>query len=389
MKKTNLVILGSTGSIGTQALDVVEQYKNNFNLVGISCCSNIKKIKEQIKKCKPKYVAINDESKKGEINKFLKKYSDTKAFFGSDSYKELLRAVKIDKVLIAVSGIDGIDATLEAIDLNIDIALANKESLVMAGEYIMQKAKEKNIKIIPVDSEHSTIFSCLGFDFDTDYKKIYLTASGGAFRDLTYKELERVTFQDALKHPTWNMGPKITVDSATMMNKGFEAIEAMHLFSSDIDQIEVLIHKESFVHSMVEFKDNSIKAEIMNPDMKLPIARGLLYPEKISKPPIKEFSFNDALELTFSKPDLKKYRCLELAYQAIKKGGAYPCVLACANDFAVELFAKNKISFLDIPRCVEEILNQDIRIDKFKPIHLNSIKSSIKQKINVKYGKFR
>lgn len=345
MKKIS--ILGSTGSIGTQTLDIV-RINNDVEVVALSAHKNIDLLEKQIREFKPKVVAIWEEADAKILSDKVKDL-DVKVYFGMDGLIEVASVCDADIVVTAVVGMIGIEPTIAAIKAKKDIALANKETLVCAGHIIMPLAKDMGINIYPVDSEHSAIFQCL--DKKNPIKKILLTASGGPFRGFSKEELENVTLEDALKHPNWSMGKKITIDSATMINKGLEIIEASHLFDVDIDDIEVVIQKESIIHSMVEFKDNGILAQLGTPDMKLPISYALFYPERryISE---ERVDFSKLATLNFSKPDLDVFDGLKMAISAGKKGGSAPTVLNAANEWAVDKFLNKKIGFTDIARLI-------------------------------------
>ena len=345
MKKIS--ILGSTGSIGTQTLDIV-RINNDVEVVALSAHKNIDLLEKQIREFKPKVVAIWEEADAKILSDKVKDL-DVRVCFGMDGLIEVASVCDADIVVTAVVGMIGIEPTIAAIKAKKDIALANKETLVCAGHIIMPLAKDMGINIYPVDSEHSAIFQCL--DKNNPIKKILLTASGGPFRGFSKEELENVTLEDALKHPNWSMGKKITIDSATMINKGLEIIEASHLFDVDIDDIEVVIQKESIIHSMVEFKDNGILAQLGTPDMKLPISYALFYPERryISE---ERVDFSKLANLNFSKPDLDVFEGLKMAISAGKKGGSAPTVLNAANEWAVDKFLNKKIGFTDIGRLI-------------------------------------
>ena len=345
MKKIS--ILGSTGSIGTQTLDIV-RINNDVEVVALSAHKNIDLLEKQIREFKPKVVAIWEEVDAKILSDKVKDLN-VKVSFGMDGLIEVASVCDADIVVTAVVGMIGIEPTIAAIKAKKDIALANKETLVCAGHIIMPLAKDMGINIYPVDSEHSAIFQCL--DKNNPIKKILLTASGGPFRGFSKEELENVTLEDALKHPNWSMGKKITIDSATMINKGLEIIEASHLFGVDIDHIEVVIQKESIIHSMVEFKDNGILAQLGTPDMKLPISYALFYPERryISE---ERVDFSKLATLNFSKPDLDVFEGLKMAISAGKKGGSAPTVLNAANEWAVDKFLNKKIGFTDIGRLI-------------------------------------
>lgn len=342
MKKIS--ILGSTGSIGTQTLDIA-RLNHDVDVVALSAHKNIDLLEKQIREFKPQVAAVWEETDANSLSDRVKDL-DVKVCFGMEGLIEVASISDADIVVTAVVGMIGIGPTIAAIKAKKDIALANKETLVCAGHIIMPLAKDMGINIYPVDSEHSAIFQCL--DKNNPIKKILLTASGGPFRGFSKEELQNVTLEDALKHPNWSMGKKITIDSATMINKGLEIIEASHLFDVNIDDIEVVIQKESIIHSMVEFKDNGIIAQLGTPDMRLPISYALFYPERryISDDRV---DFNVLSTLNFSKPDLDVFEGLKLAILAGKKGGSAPTVLNAANEWAVDKFLNKKIRFVDIP----------------------------------------
>lgn len=342
MKKIS--ILGSTGSIGTQTIDIV-RLNSDVEVVGLSAHKNIDLLEKQIREFKPQVASIWEEDD-AKLLKDRVKDIDVRIVFGMEGLIEVACINEADIIVTAVVGMIGIQPTIAAIKAKKNIALANKETLVCAGHIIMPLAREMNINIYPVDSEHSAIFQCL--DKNNPVKKILLTASGGPFRGFTKEELKNVTLEDALKHPNWSMGKKITIDSATMINKGLEIIEASHLFDMDIDDIEVVIQKESIIHSMVEFKDNGIIAQLGTPDMKLPISYALFYPERryISEARV---DFNTLSTINFSKPDPEVFEGLKMAISAGKRGGSAPTVLNAANEWAVDKFLNNKIKFIDIP----------------------------------------
>ena len=353
----NISILGATGSIGTQTLDVIRNSNEEINLIGITANYSVDKIKEIVKEFKPKYIAMMDENSGNIIEEFCnKEYPDIQVFKGINGLIKVATLDEIDTVVTSVVGMIGLKPTMAAIEAKKDIALANKETLVVAGELVMNKAKEKNVKILPVDSEHSAIFQSLSGYKNKDINKIILTASGGPFRGKTIDDLKDVTVKDALKHPKWNMGQKISIDSASLMNKGLEVIEAHFLFDTDYDNIEVVVHPQSIIHSMVEYKDASIIAQMGTPDMRLPIQYALNYPERkgmIAKP----LNFYEVGSLTFEKPDLDTFKCLKFAYDAGKIGGLAPTILNGANEEAVALLLEEKIKFLQIAEIIEECMN--------------------------------
>ena len=353
----NISILGATGSIGTQTLDVIRNSDGKINLIGITANSSVDKIKEIIGEFEPKYVAMMDENSSKIIEGFCnKEYPNIQVFSGIDGLVKIATLEEIDTVVTSVVGMIGLRPTIAAIEAKKDIALANKETLVVAGELVMNKAKKNNVKILPVDSEHSAIFQSLSGYKNKDINKILLTASGGPFRGKTIDDLKEVTVKEALKHPKWNMGQKISIDSATLMNKGLEVIEAHFLFDCDYDNIEVIVHPQSIIHSMVEYKDASVIAQLGSPDMRLPIQYALNYPERkgmIAKP----VNFYELGALTFEKPDLETFKCLRFAYEAGKIGGLAPTILNGANEEAVALLLKEKIKFLQIAEIIEECMS--------------------------------
>jgi len=345
-QKKKIAILGSTGSIGTQTLEVVEANLDAFEVIVLTAQSNADLLIEQSIKFKPNTVVIGDESKYKKVEDALWKH-DIKTYCGEDALVDIVQMQDIDIVLTALVGYAGLKPTISAINAGKNIALANKETLVVAGELITNLAKSKGVNIYPVDSEHSAIFQCLVGEFHNPIEKIYLTASGGPFRGKKRQDLLEITKVQALNHPNWDMGAKITIDSATMMNKGLEVIEAKWLFGLKSSQIDVIVHPQSIVHSLVQFTDGSIKAQMGLPDMKLPIQFALTYPNRL-KTDFERFNFMDYPQLTFEQPDLKTFTNLALAYQAMEKGGNAACVINAANEVTVEAFLNDKIKFLDI-----------------------------------------
>lgn len=350
MKKT--VILGSTGSIGTQALKVAKRL--GITIAGLSGNKNFKLLEEQVREFSPKFVAVTDEYAYIHLKTALMDL-DTRVLFGREGMEEIA-SMPNHRVLNAVVGIAGLPVTMAAIKAGNTLCLANKESLVTAGALVMKEALENHVEIIPVDSEHSAIFQCLMGEKENKIEKILLTCSGGPFLGKTRKELQSVTIKDTLNHPRWSMGRKITVDSATLMNKGFELIEAMHLFSVSAEQVEILIHPQSVVHSAVEFEDGGIIAQLGAPDMQLPIQFSLTYPKRERMET--RLSLSEISTLSFSKPDLETFGTLNLAYSAIEKGGLAPTVLNAANEAAVALFLEGKIKFLQIEELLSEVLTE-------------------------------
>ena len=342
-----LAILGSTGSIGQQTLDVVRSFPDRFHVVGLGAGRNSALLAKQIEEFQPKLVSI-DSANSSEILNGLE--------YDLLSGDELVASPDVDLAIIAVSGKAGLDLTLTAIRAKKSIALATKEVLVMAGGIITAEAKKHGVQILPIDSEPSAIWQCLRGE-EQQVTRLILTASGGPFRHLSTEELKKVTPQQALAHPTWKMGPKITIDSATLMNKGFEAIEISWLFDVPIDNIEIVIHPQSIIHSMVEFTDGSIKAQMSPPDMRLPIQYALLYPERLPNN-FPHLDLSSIPALTFEPPDGEHFPCLNLALDASRKGGTYPAVLSTADEVAVALFLEERISFTDIPKLVAEALEE-------------------------------
>ena len=340
-----LTILGSTGSIGTQALDVVD--KRGYEVVALTASSNVSEIEKQIRRYKPRFAAMADE-KSAAMLKLAVADTDTRVLSGMEGVCECACLDEADTVLNSVVGIAGLRPTLCAVEQGKNIALANKETLVAGGELVMGKAKAKGVAILPVDSEHSAIFQCLqGMNKKEELKSIILTASGGPFFGKTREELRDVTVAQALRHPNWSMGAKITVDSATMMNKGLELIEAVWLFGIEPSKIDIVVHRESIIHSLIEYNDNSVIAQLGVPDMRIPIQYALTYPERFESP-VKKLNLWDYTNLTFYKPDYDTFRCINLCREAITRGGLYPCIANGANEMANELFRQGKIGFLEI-----------------------------------------
>ncbi|MBQ4349383.1 MAG: 1-deoxy-D-xylulose-5-phosphate reductoisomerase [Clostridia bacterium] len=355
-----LSILGSTGSIGTQSLDVAE--KRGYEIVALTAGSNDKLLEEQIRKWKPRYAALADEKAAARL-KIAVADTNTKVLSGLEGVCECAAADEADTVLNSVVGIAGLVPTLTAIDCGKDIALANKETLVAGGQLVMSKAREKGVKILPVDSEHSAIFQCLeGMNKKQELKSIILTASGGPFFGKTRAELEGVTVEQALRHPNWEMGAKITVDSATMMNKGLELIEAVWLFDVSPDKIDIVVHRESIIHSLIEYNDNSVIAQLGVPDMRIPIQYALTYPERFESP-VRKLNLWEYQNLTFYKPDYDTFRCINICRDAIARGRLYPCTANGANEMANYLFRQGKIGFLQIAEMVEKAVEEAPKCD--------------------------
>lgn len=350
MSKT-ISVLGSTGSIGTQALEVAE--KHDFKISALAAHSSTGLLEQQVRKFRPETVCIYNEDKYSELKE---KLSDmpVKILCGMEGLCEIAEMEQTDIVLNSVVGMVGLLPTLTAINAGKDVALANKETLVAGGSLVMSLAAEKGVNIYPVDSEHSAIFQCLQGNKRSQLNKIILTASGGPFFGKSYEQLRSVTKADALKHPNWSMGNKITIDSATLMNKGLEFIEAKWLFDLEPEQIEIVVHRQSVVHSAVEYKDFSVIAQLGVPDMKIPIQYALLYPDRVECP-TKQLSLTDYGTLTFDKPDYETFRCLSAAIEAVTKGGAYPCLVNSANEEAVRAFLADEISFIEIGEIVSSV----------------------------------
>ncbi len=354
--KRHIAILGSTGSIGTQALEVLEANPDVFELEVLTAHGSADLLIEQALKFKPNCVVIGKEE-------LFKKVQDAlfdegvKVYAGADSLVQVVQMDEIDVVLTALVGYAGLRPTLSAIEAGKHIALANKETLVVAGDIVTDLAKKKGVNIYPVDSEHSAIFQCLVGEFHNPIEKIYLTASGGPFRGQTREQLALVTKAQALKHPNWEMGAKITIDSASMMNKGLEVIEAKWLFGLKNEQIDVIVHPQSIIHSIVQFEDGSMKAQMGLPDMKLPIQYALAFPNRL-KSDFPRFNFLDYPQLTFEQPDPKTFRNLALAFEALKQGGNQPCILNAANEIAVDAFLKDKVSFLQMSDIIEQSMQK-------------------------------
>ena len=349
-----IAILGSTGSIGTQALDVVRQMPSLFQVEVLTAHSNADLLIQQAKEFKPNVVVIGEESRYEYVKQALWD-DDVKVYAGMDALCDVARMDCVDIVLSAIVGVAGLKPIYRAIEAGKQIALANKETLVVAGELMTKAAYDNRAVIYPVDSEHSAIFQSLAGEFHNPVRRIIITASGGPFRGKTREFLQTVTKEQALKHPNWSMGNKITIDSATMMNKGLEVIEAKWLFSVPLEQIEVVVHPQSIVHSLVEFADGSVKAQLGLPDMRLPIQYALTYPNRLSNE-LPRLNFADHPTLTFEEPDMETFPCLRLAYEASREGGCMPCVLNAANEVAVSLFLRDKIGFYDIPRIIEDAM---------------------------------
>jgi 1-deoxy-D-xylulose-5-phosphate reductoisomerase len=353
--KKRLSILGSTGSIGAGTLEIAAQFEDRFTVSALAAHTNLEKLAAQIERFRPEIAVVKDGDHARELRKKLPSDITVDILHGPEGYRAASILDGVDMVVGAMVGAAGLLPTLAAIEAGKDVALANKETLVMAGELVMAKVAQKGINLLPVDSEHSAIFQCLNGNRKTDLEKILLTASGGPFRRLAADAFEKITPADALRHPNWSMGNKITIDSATMMNKGLEVIEAKWLFDVPLQQIEVLVHPQSIIHSMVAYKDGSVMAQMGIPDMKGAIAYALTFPERLDlKQPLPDFNAISAL--TFESPDLKRFPCLELAFQACTAGGTMPAVLNAANEAAVAAFLNRRITFTAIPEVIRGVM---------------------------------
>lgn len=360
--KKGIAILGSTGSIGTQALEVIEANPNHFSVEVLSANGNCDLLIKQSKKFKPNAVVIANESKFEVVRDALWE-EGIKVYAGAEALAQVVEMESIDMVLTALVGYAGLKPTLAAIEAGKHIALSNKETLVVAGELVTEAAKRKGVNLYPVDSEHSAIFQCLVGEFHNPIEKIYLTASGGPFRGKSREELATVTKAQALKHPNWDMGAKITIDSASLMNKGLEVIEAKWLFNLKTEHIDVIVHPQSIIHSIVQFEDGSMKAQLGLPDMKLPIQYALSYPKRL-KSNFPRFNFLDYPQLTFEQPDRETFKNLGLAFEALKQGGNMACTLNAANEVVVEAFLKDQLPFLKMPEVIERCMEKTSFIKK-------------------------
>ena len=357
MKKRQIAILGSTGSIGTQALQVIEEHSDLFEVYCLTANNRVELLAQQAHRFHPAAVVIANEQHYDELRRLMADLTDVKVYAGSRALDEIVEAQPIDMVLTAMVGFAGLSPTIHAIRARKTIALANKETLVVAGELILQLAQQYHVGILPVDSEHSAIFQSLVGEDQNPIEKILLTASGGPFRLLPAEQLATVTKADALRHPTWDMGAKITIDSATMMNKGFEVIEAKWLFGVDASQIQVLVHPQSIVHSAVQFHDGSVKAQLGVPDMRLPIQYAFTYPRRLPLSS-ERLDLFQAQHLDFFEPDLKKFRCLALAFEAIKAGGNMPCIVNAANEVVNRAFLEDRCSFPQMADIIEKTMQR-------------------------------
>lgn len=374
----SISILGATGSIGTQTLEVMRSNSEKYTLIGASANSNYNKMIQIINEFKPKFVALMDDLAYHNVKTYCKDNNlNIEVIHGLEGLNTIASCDEADIVVTSVVGVIGLIPTLMAINSGKNIALANKETLVAAGNIVMEAARKNKVRILPVDSEHGAIFQCIQGNDKNNIEKILLTASGGPFRGKKRTELINITPQDALKHPKWNMGEKISIDSSTLMNKGLEVIEAHWLFEVSYDKIEVVIHPQSIIHSMVEYNDGSVIAQLANPDMKLPIQYALNYPERFNSV-IPRLDFYELNSLTFEKPDTETFRCLKLAYEAGKTGGNMPTIMNSANEIAVNLFLENRIKYLEIEKIIEECMN------KFEYIRTPNIDDIIYTDKNVK-----
>jgi len=355
--RKKIVILGSTGSIGQQTLEVIRKCSNEFEVIGLSGWENSTILKEQIRFFKPNIAVVKDEYAARNLKKNLNKQNNIKILWGTNGLINISTLKEADIIVVAITGIASLIPTFEAIKRGKNVALASKEAMVVAGELLVKEAKLNNSKILPIDSEHSAILQCLKNEQKDCVEKVILTASGGALYDLTETALKNVTVEDALNHPTWKMGKKVTIDSATLMNKGLEVIEAKWFFNIPADKIEIVIHPQSYIHSMVQFIDGAILAQISEHDMRIPIQYALFYPNRI----INNFSrldLNKIGQLTFRKPNFNKFPCIKLAYQALERGGTMPAVLNGANEIAVNAFLNSKIRFLEIPVIIRNTMKE-------------------------------
>lgn len=355
MKKQQICILGSTGSIGTQALDVIEQHSDLYEVYCLTANNRVQELAEQARKFHPAAMVIANEARYEELKDMLSDEPDIKVYAGAQALCDIVQAEPIDMVLASMVGFSGLEPTIHAIKARKKICLANKETLVVAGELICNLAQEYHVPILPVDSEHSAIFQSLVGEGDNEVEKILLTCSGGPFRNYTHEQLEKVTAADALKHPTWDMGAKITIDSASLMNKGFEVTEAKWLFGVPADKIEVLIHPQSVVHSAVQFVDGAVKAQLGVPDMRLPIQYAFSFPQRLHLNGDRLDLFKTQ-DLQFFKPDYQKFKCLQLAFDAIRKGGNMSCIVNAANEIVNAGFRKGECGFLQMADIIEETM---------------------------------
>ena len=368
-KPRNIAILGSTGSIGCSSLEVIANFPDELRVTYLTANKNIDLLQEQTRRFRPRAVVVLEESNASVLREALD--STTEVLVGEEGLQEIVCREDVDIVLSSLVGFAGLKPTLHAIEAGKDIALANKETLVVAGEIIMKKVRKHGVRLLPVDSEHSAILQCIQGENTNDIERVILTASGGPFLNMNEEQFHKITVEQALNHPTWKMGNKITIDSATLMNKGLEVIEAFWLFGLPPEKIEVLIHPQSIIHSMVEFADGSIKAQLSVPDMKIPIQYALMYPRRPASP-YSKIDFNTLREMTFLRPDIKKFPCLPLAFRALQMGGTAPAVLNAANEVAVHLFLEERLSFTSIPAVIQDTLSSHT------PIHNTMLQDVIK-----------
>lgn len=373
----HIYILGSTGSIGTQTLDIVRQFPDEFKVVGLTTNKNSDLLLKQIKEFKPKAVAIMDQSKVDDLLNF----SSCQVYSGIDGLNKIATLDEEDSVVNALVGSVGIEPTYNAIKSRKNIALANKETLVAAGSVIMEEARKNNVALMPIDSEHSAIFQCLNGENASEVNQITITCSGGPFKNCTKEQLQNATLKDALKHPTWNMGNKITIDSATLMNKGFEIIEAHWLYGIDYERIKVVVHPQSIIHSLVEFADKSVIAQLGLPDMKIPIQYALTYPKRFPNLS-KSLNLAETGNLEFREPDFEMFPCLKYAYEAGKTAGTLPAVMNAANEAAVRAFLENKIRFLDIQRLIRKMMGMHNSIKNPSLKDILHIDKKVKEETN-------
>ncbi len=368
-KPRNIAILGSTGSIGCSSLEVIANFPDELRVTYLTANKNIDLLQEQTRRFRPRAVVMLEESNASVLREALD--GTTEVLVGEEGLQEIVCREDVDIVLSSLVGFAGLKPTLHAIEAGKDIALANKETLVVAGEIIMKKVRKHGVRLLPVDSEHSAILQCIQGENTNDIERVILTASGGPFLNMNEEQFHKITVEQALNHPTWKMGNKITIDSATLMNKGLEVIEAFWLFGLPPEKIEVLIHPQSIIHSMVEFADGSIKAQLSVPDMKIPIQYALMYPRRPASP-YSKIDFNTLREMTFLRPDIKKFPCLPLAFRALQMGGTAPAVLNAANEEAVHLFLEERLSFTSIPAVIQDTLSSHT------PIHNTMLQDVIK-----------
>ncbi len=363
--KKKIVILGSTGSIGTNTIDVVENNLDEFEIVGLTAGTNVELLAEQVRKIKPKYAGIADERRIGEFQRICPVGSDFQLFTGEKGLQELVRNCDADLIINALVGSVGLMPTLAALERKIPVALANKETMVIGGELVSRLAKKNGTDIFPIDSEHSALWQCLTGESTDEIRRIILTASGGPFLYKNKEDFGGITVEEALAHPNWKMGKKITIDSATMMNKGFEVIEAYWLFDVPPEKIDIVIHPQSIIHSMIEFIDGSVKAQLGLPDMRIPIQYAMTYPRRVEAPR-QMLDFTKIKELTFLVPDTDKFPCISLAYSSLETGGTMPAVLNAANEAAVSLFLQEKIGYQAIYESIEKTMENHLVVTEPK-----------------------